>query len=160
MVRNDVLYWVTITEGNFEDGTVTACQLHTLADGTETEKPIPRGDHYCTDGKHIVIDLNGDILMICDMEGNLLKKETYALTAPDGADGLVRSILGDQAEYAYTLAGGTLYQIRFRVEDRSPMLKKEYHFSSVPLADYLNGSADFQPLLTTVRMVQWYVVPD
>ena len=128
------LYYITMEEGDPAQNTYDIYTMHTVENGVETAAVrVPRGWHYNTDGNYLFAEVNGNLLMVCDMQGNVLKREEF----PTGE----RSIFSDKYNFAY--ADGILYCV-YRHLDQDPVTTTVRRIDAVPLEQYLAGTAGFE----------------
>lgn len=136
MVSDDRLFWITKAEKASPD-TKDIYILHTRSDDTETRTGVPRGDLYFTDGQNLFIVMNQTKLVICDLNGNVLKTQTFPRVQRESDS------LPDTNSFA--CADGVLYHVRTEYYG-SWIGDIISHYESISLADYLNGDGDFTPL--------------
>ena len=147
------LCWVEKTETDYFTDTGESYALHTLEGDAETTVRVPRANRYTTDGSYVLAELYGDVLMVCDMQGNVLRKEQYdegrwTEDNPRSPDFFYRSA---------SLENGVLYTVQFdmaaipRTDGEGTVWNFTHTYLSAPIADYAAGKAELTEFLTTCR---------
>jgi hypothetical protein len=138
------LYWVTKQAADPKTGAEESYTLHTLDGETETTVRVPRALHYCTDGNYLIADVNGDTLMVCDMQGNMLRKEVFPGQFGNDGNNLYRI-------FSFDCADGKLYMTREWYETTDAGIGWERRkYLSAPLEAYANGEAELTEYLNTI----------
>lgn len=136
MVSDGRLFWITKAEEASPE-TKDIYILHTLSDDIETVTDVPRGDQYFTDGQYLFIVTNRTKLVICDLDGNILKTQMFR------SEERQTDFRSDASSFA--CADGILYYVRAEFYDEcvNDIIS---HYASISLADYLSGDENFTPL--------------
>ena len=143
MAAGGKVMYITMEPGDPQQNTNDSYTMHTLENGVETAAVgVPRGWKYATDGNYLFIEVNGEILTICDMQGNRLKKEEFPAPKRENA-------LRDSHSFAY--ADGVLYHMTVHENDGA-LRYTELTYESVSLQAYLDGTADFVQLYDIYRI--------
>jgi|GEM_PF-3468793 len=136
-VADQRLFWITKAE-NASPETEDIYVLHMLEDGAETVRDVPRGDGYFTDGQYLYISRGDKELFVCDLDGNLLKEQTFSSVQRE------EDFAADR--HCFACGNGILYHMRTEYYGYG-ILDEITYFETVPVADYLSGSKDFSEVL-------------